>query len=52
MEERMMMRNAFILEIVEFMEQQFLKAEYTGEQALCCDIMEAIAGCIGADKEE
>lgn len=52
MEERMMMRNAFILEIVDFMESQFEKAESDGEQALCCSIMATIAGCIGAGEEE
>lgn len=52
-EEKMIMRNAFILEIVDFMESQFAKAESDGEQALCCAIMATISSCvIGTDEEE
>ena len=52
MREEMIIRKEFVLEIVDFMENQFVKAESDGEQALCCFIMEMIDSCIGANKEE
>ena len=52
MREEMMMRNEFILKIVDFMESQFAKAESNGERALCCSIIETIDSCIGTDEEE
>lgn len=45
-------RTEFVLDIVNFMENQFIKAKNYGEQALCCFIMEMIDSCINANKEE
>ena len=52
MREEMIIRKEFVLDIVNFMESQFAKAESDGEQALCCFIMEMIDSCINANKEE
>lgn len=52
MREEMIIRKEFVLDIVNFMENQFIKAKNDGEQALCCFIMEMIDSCINANKEE
>ena len=52
MREEMMVRNEFVLKIIDFMESQFAKAESDGEKALCCSIMVTIDDCIGTDEEE
>lgn len=52
MREEMIIRKEFVSDIVNFMENQFAKAESDGEQALCCFIMKMIDSCIGTNKEE
>ena len=48
----MIIRNEFVLEIVDFIESQFAKAESDGEKELCGFIMAMINSCIGANEEE